>query len=76
MQYLSQYQKNGYCKIEKVFDEKFINKLIEEINNLKDADVYLDNNKKLRRIERLYNKGTFLNKLNDKISDILKNILK
>ena len=57
----------GYYKIENFFSEEFIKELNLEIENAKNVKKYYDKNNKLRRIEKLYDKGKFLNELNDQI---------
>ena len=57
----------GYYKIENIFLEEFIKELNLEIENAKNVKKYYDKNNKLRRIEKLYDKGKFLNELNDQI---------
>lgn len=64
----------GYFVLENAIPNKTVDKIIEEINSIKDADFYFDKNNKLRRIERLYNKGEELNRLNDFIMNKMKKI--
>lgn len=70
------FNKCGYFKIENFFSKKFINNLVEDINNTKAVTKYFDKNKKLRRIEKLFNKGEFLNKLNNRLLDSINEIFK
>ena len=71
-----EFSKNGYFVCRKIFTKKYISELINEINKSNDTIKYFDNHNKLRRIERLYNKGKKLNNLNKKILLILKKIFK
>ena len=64
----------GYFKIEKFFDEEFIKKLIKEIESANNVKRYYDQNNKLRRIEKLYDKGLYLNNLNSKILNYLNSL--
>ena len=69
-----EFDKTGFCIIKKNFEIQFIEKIIEEVNNAKRVDKYFDKNGKIRRIEKLYNKGENLKILNNKILSTLKNI--
>ena len=71
---LEDYKKNGFVKIENVFDEPFINNIIGELENLTDIDTYKDSNGKLRRVERVYNKGVYLKKLGLVVKQKLKDV--
>ena len=51
------FKEKGYFVIKNVITNDFVNKILSEIEIIKDADFYYDENDKLRRIERLYNKG-------------------
>jgi len=70
----TQYEQNGYFVIKKFFDQNFISEILEEITNAKQTTKYFDNNKNLRRIEKLFDKGDKLNVLNQKLIKLLKNI--
>ena len=50
------FKEKGYFVIKNVITNDFVNKILSEIEIIKDADFYYDENDKLRRIERLYNK--------------------
>lgn len=67
-----EYQKKGYFVIKNVLETQFILKLIEEINAIQNADIYYDQNKNIRRIEKLYDKGINLTLLNNIILKKLK----
>lgn len=69
-----EFKKNGFFICKKIFEEDFILKLIDEIYETKNSIKYYDNNNKLRRIEKLYDKGIKLNNLNEKILDILETV--
>ena len=58
------YLKNGYVVCKNIFNENYVNKLIKEIDKSKDTVKYFDNQNNLRRIEKLYDKGTQLKNLN------------
>lgn len=64
----------GFFVCRNVFEEKFIIKLLNEIYNSKDTIKYYDNNQRLRRVERLYQKGQYLKKTNLIILELLKKI--
>tara|TARA_B100000787_G_scaffold55529_1_gene40351 strand:- start:3727 stop:4464 length:738 start_codon:yes stop_codon:yes gene_type:complete len=68
------FDKTGFFTITKVFELQFIEKIIQEINDAKDVKKYFDRNGKIRRIEKLYDKGENLKVLNKKILDSLNNI--
>ena len=68
------FKEKGYFVIKNVITNDFVNKILSEIEIIKDADFYYDENDKLRRIERLYNKGENLKKLNKIIIDNLYDI--
>ncbi len=65
----------GFFTYKNAFNEKFILNVIKDINNATDTIKYFDNNKNLSRIEKLYDKGSFLRLLNEKISMILYEVL-
>ena len=70
------YKQKGYFKIVNFFPKKFIFELKEEILTANNVKKYYDKNYKLRRIERLYNKGNKLKSLNDKILKYIQSIFK
>lgn len=73
--YKKKFDIDGYFKIKNFITKEEKNKIIEEINNSKDVDVYNDKQNKIRRIERIYNKGELLNKLNTRFVDLIKKTL-
>ena len=71
---LNDFNKNGFVKIENVFDKPFIDNVMGEIENLTDVDTYNDSKGILRRVERVYNKGEHLKELGLVIKKKLKDI--
>jgi len=69
-----EFEKKGFFVCKNFFSEDFNFNLINEIYSSSDNDKYYDGNNILRRIERLYDKGVNLKKLNEKILNLLKNI--
>ena len=61
------FDQKGYFIIKNIFSKNFIESLLLEIDVVKDANYYYDNKNKLRRIEKLYDKGENLKKLNNLI---------
>ena len=74
----NQFQKIGYIKIENFFEKNTISELKKDIKTLskKNVDIYLDKKKRLRRIERLYDKSKNLKDVNKKIISYLNSFLK
>ena len=70
--YKEKFDKYGYYKIENFLTKEEIKKIIEEIDNFKDVDVYTDRNNKIRRIERVYDKGATLKKVNTRFINLIK----
>jgi ectoine hydroxylase-related dioxygenase (phytanoyl-CoA dioxygenase family) len=68
------FNNNGFFVCKNVFDKDFIQKVLEDIEVAKDTIKYFDSQKNLRRVEKLYNKGDSLKKLNEVISLHLKTI--
>ena len=69
-----EFKKSGYVILKNVLEKNVIGKLINEINKAKNTIQYFDNNKILRRTEKIYNKGNQLKKLNNEIVYLLKKI--
>lgn len=69
-----QYNKFGFFICKNLFEKNFISKILYEIERADNVVKYLDNQNKLRRIEKLYNKGKNLTNLNKNICILLKNI--
>ena len=61
------FNKKGYFIQRNIFSNEFIDNLIDEISKIKNANFYYDTQKKLRRIEKLYDKGKYLKELNNLI---------
>tara|TARA_Y100000816_G_scaffold292619_1_gene289172 strand:- start:6782 stop:7519 length:738 start_codon:yes stop_codon:yes gene_type:complete len=61
------FNQKGYIIQKNVFSEKFVDNLINEISEVKNANFYYDSYNKLRRIEKLYDKGKYLKNLNSLI---------
>lgn len=61
------FNKKGYFVQRNIFSNEFIDNLIDEINKIENANFYYDSHKKLRRIEKLYDKGKYLKDLNNLI---------
>ena len=62
-----EFENCGFFKIESFIDKSLIKKIIEEINSVKNnVDIYYDQKRTLRRIERLYDKGEALKFVNKK----------
>ena len=68
------FKNKGYFKIENFFSKNFIDELNIEIQKANNVEKYYDKNNKLRRIEKLYNKGEYLNNLNNQILTYIKNL--
>ena len=65
------YKRDGYCKIDEVFKENFIELIKKDIIKLSKKGSYKDKYGKIRRVEKIYDKTKNLKKLNK----ILKNII-
>ena len=68
------FDNDGYFIYKNFFPKEFISDLVEEINQSEGTVRYYDNQNFLRRIEKLYDKGEKLRKLNDKILVLLKGV--
>ena len=68
------FDSDGYFICKNFFPKQFISYLVEEIHQSKGTVKYYDNQNFLRRIEKLYDKGEQLRKLNDKILVLLKDV--
>ncbi len=69
------FDNDGYFKIKNFLNKTEISKIVEEIMKSSDVDIHKDNNNLIRRIERFYNKGEYLNLINKKFIELIKNIL-
>ena len=75
--YKNEFKNCGFFKVENFIDKTLVKKIIDEINSVKNknnVDIYYDQKGSLRRIERLYDKGEALKLVNQKITEVLKNI--
>jgi ectoine hydroxylase-related dioxygenase (phytanoyl-CoA dioxygenase family) len=70
------FQKKGFFIKRNFFEKNLINKIFKEVNLAKGVIKYYDKKKNIRRIEKLYNKGTYLKYLNKKIKDYLSLVFK
>ncbi len=70
------FDKDGYFVCKNVFKDNFVKKLIKEINESKNTIKYYDNLNNLRRVEKLYDKGLALKKLNEEILKLLNSVFK
>ena len=69
------FDNDGYFKIKNFLNKTEISNIIEEIKNSSDVDIHKDNNNLVRRVERFYNKGEYLNLINKKFIELIKNII-
>ncbi len=75
--FLNEYNQIGYFIQKNFIDQTFTNSLLKEIEKakkLQNVDIYSDRGGLPRRIERLYDKGNYLKKLNLKISKLLEQV--
>ena len=75
LDFKEKFNRDGYFVFKNFVDKDFILQLIDEINVSNDTEKYYDNLNNLRRIEKLFDKGQYLKKLNEKILILLKNVL-
>ena len=68
------FEKKGFFVCKKIFTKSFVSNLIEEIYKSKKSINYYDKNNKLRRIEKLYDKGQYLIDANKIILELMKKI--
>ena len=68
------FNQKGFFVYKNLFDKIFLNNIVKEISLAEDTQKYFDNNNNLRRVEKLYNKGKFLEELNLRLIELLKNI--
>ena len=71
----NEFENKGYFVVPNIVDKDLIFKLINEIKESKNTIKYFDNKNNLRRIEKLFDKGPELKKLNEKIINLLNNVL-
>ena len=70
------FEQKGFCIISDFLSKNEVNEINKEITLVKNADIYNDSNGNLRRIERLYNKGSFLKLANKRCINLLEKKLK
>ncbi len=70
------FEEKGFFVCENVFTEDYISILIDEIYNSKENVKYYDKDNKIRRIEKLYDKGKYLIDTNNTIINLIKKIFK
>ena len=70
------YKRDGYCKIDQVFKDSFVNVIKKDIIKLSKKGSYKDKYGKIRRVEKIYDKTQNLKKLNRILKDIIYKILK
>lgn len=68
------YKTEGFFIIRNCFNKSIIKKIILEIILAKNTVKYYDQNNLPRRVEKIYNKGKTLKKVNNTIKDLLKKI--
>jgi len=73
--YKEKFNNDGYFKVKNFIPKDDITKIIKEINEANDVDIYKDRNNKIRRIERIYNKGEKLININIKFIKFIKKYL-
>jgi ectoine hydroxylase-related dioxygenase (phytanoyl-CoA dioxygenase family) len=66
------YNSRGFFICKNFFTKEYVNILINEITHSKDNIKYFDKKNRLRRIEKLYDKGEFLIDANNKIIHLIK----
>ena len=74
LSYKKSFDNDGYFICKNFFSKSFITVLANEIDKSNNTIKYYDNLKFLRRIEKIYDKGKQLKKLNEEISTLLKNV--
>jgi len=72
----NEFKEKGYFILQNAVSKNILRKIINEIEVAKNVDVYLDQKKNVRRVERIFNKGSKLRDINNKFIKILKNIFK
>lgn len=60
-----QYKQNGYFIVKNAIKKNIVSKILKEINFSKNTEIYFDRKNKIRRIEKIYNKGKNLKKINN-----------
>ena len=70
--YKQKFNNYGFYKVKNFVTKEEIKKIIEEINETDDVDIYRDRNNRIRRIERIYDKGETLNQINSRFISLIK----
>ncbi len=60
-----QYDQNGFFIVKNAVKKKVVLKILKEINLSRNTEIYFDRKNKIRRIEKIYNKGLNLKKINN-----------
>ena len=76
IEYKKKFTDDGFFIFKEFINKKFVLEILKEIKNAKRVDIYYDKKNRLRRIEKIYNKGLYLKILNRKIESFLKKIFK
>ena len=76
IEYKKKFTDDGFFIFKEFINKKFVLEILKEIKNAKKVDIYYDKKNRLRRIEKIYNKGLYLKILNRKIESFLKKIFK
>ena len=74
LDFKQKFEDDGYFIFKNFVKKDFVTHLIDEVDNSLNTIKYFDNSNKLRRIEKIYDKGEYLINLNTKILDLLKNV--
>ncbi len=69
--HFKEFEINGFFIIRNFFDKQLLKNCLDEIYLIKKADKYYEKNGKLRRIERIYDKGKNLKKINNSLIKFL-----
>ncbi len=73
--YREKFDKDGYFKIKNFLNKNEISNAMSEIDKSPDVDTFKDKNNLIRRVERFYNKGEYLNLINNKFIKLINDIL-
>jgi len=74
-EYKKKFDDDGYFKIKNFLNKTEILNVVKEITKLSDVDIIKDKYGLVRRIEKFYNKGHYLNIINKKFVKLIKDIL-
>ncbi len=70
-----EFETKGFFKVKNFVDIETIKNILSEIKLSKNVDIYYDRNDKIRRIEKIYDKGKFLKKLNNNFISFIEKYL-